>query len=106
MYKELITEHGLSSNDISLTWNTDGVPVFKSSDYAIWPLQATINELPPHLRHKNIMLLGLWFGQKQNMNVFLLPFVEECSRLELRVSCSAMRSSQGRYLLCFCLLIR
>ena len=82
MYKELITEHGLSSNDMSLTWNTDGIPVFKSSDYAIWPLQASINELPPHLRHKNILLLGLWFGKKPNMNVFLVPFVEECSRLE------------------------
>ncbi len=24
LYKELITEHGLGPNDISLTWNTDG----------------------------------------------------------------------------------
>ena len=71
-----------SPNDISLTWNTDGIPIFKSSNYAIWPLQASVNELHPHLRHKNILLLGLWFGQKPNMNVFLVPFVEECSKLE------------------------
>ena len=28
LYKELINEHNLGSNDISLTWNTDGIPVF------------------------------------------------------------------------------
>ena len=82
LYKELINEQGLSSNDISLMWNSDGIPVFKSSNYAIWPLQASVNELPPPLRHKNILLLGLWFGQKPNMNVFLVPFVEECIKLE------------------------
>ena len=65
LYKELITEHGLSPNDISLTWNTDGIPIFKSSNYAIWPLQASVNEPPPHLRHKNILLLGLWLVRNQ-----------------------------------------
>ena len=25
-------------NNISLIWNTDGIPVFKSSKYSIWPL--------------------------------------------------------------------
>ncbi|XP_028416230.1 uncharacterized protein LOC114540149 [Dendronephthya gigantea] len=82
LYKELISEHSFSSNDISLTWNTDGIPVFNSSNFSIWPLQAFINELPSHLRSKNILLLGLWFGQKPNMNIFLIPFVEECRKLE------------------------
>ena len=45
MYKELITKHNFSSNDITLTWNTDGIPIFNLSNYAIWPLQATINRL-------------------------------------------------------------
>ena len=82
LYKQLITKQGLNSNDISLTWNTDGIPVFNSSNFSIWPLQAFVNELPPHLRAKNILLLGLWFGKKPSMNVFLKPFVDECSRLE------------------------
>jgi hypothetical protein len=83
LYKELIIKHGLGPNDLSLTWNTDGIPVFKSSNYSIWPLQAFVNELPPFLRSKNILLLGLWFGQKPIMNIFLRPFVEECRKLEL-----------------------
>ena len=35
---------------ISLQLNTDGVAVFKSSKISLWPLYATINELPPELR--------------------------------------------------------
>ena len=82
LYKELLRSRSFSNNDISLTWNTDGISVFNSSKYSIWPLQASINELPPHLRAKNILLIGLWFGEKPNMNTFLKPFVEECSRLQ------------------------
>ncbi len=82
LYKELIVRHGLNPNDVSLTWNTDGIPIFNSSNFSIWPLQAFVNELPPYLRSKNILLLGLWFGQKPIMNTFLKPFVEECRKLE------------------------
>ena len=53
-----------------------------SSNFSIWPLQAFVNELPPHLQGKNILLLGLWFGQKPVMNTFLKPFVEECRKLK------------------------
>ena len=62
LYKELIVRHGLNPNDVSLTWNTGGIPIFNSSNIFVWPLQALVNELPQHLRRKNILLLGLWFG--------------------------------------------
>ena len=82
LYKELVTLHSFSGSDISLTWNTDGVPLFSSSNYSIWPLQASVNELPIHLRVKNMLLIGLWFGRKPCMNTFLKPFVDESSKLE------------------------
>lgn len=83
LYKQLVQKHHFSGNDITLTWNTDGVPVFKSSTYSIWPIQCMVNELPPHLRSKNILMTGLWFGKtKPDMNTFLKPFVEECRELE------------------------
>jgi hypothetical protein len=35
---------------ISLQLNTDGVAIFKSSKFSIWPVYAVIDELPPKLR--------------------------------------------------------
>ena len=58
LYSKLVESYNFSSNDLSLTWNTDGIPVFESSNYSIWPIQSAINELPPHLREKHILLHG------------------------------------------------
>jgi hypothetical protein len=83
LYRQLIQHHHLSCNDISITWNADGIPIFKSSKYSIWPIQCMVNELPPHLRPKNILLIGLWFGHsKPEMKTFLQPYVNECQQLE------------------------
>ena len=70
--------------NISLTWNTDGIPVFKSSNYSIWPIYLAINELPLDKRCKsnNIILAGLWLGhQKPDMLLFLKPFTEALTTL-------------------------
>ncbi len=39
-------------NNISLTMNTDGVQVFKSSGASLWPVYFLVNELPPQLRYR------------------------------------------------------
>lgn len=80
LYKQLSEEGDpLSSRSaISLTLNCDGVPVFKSSNYSIWPIQLLVNELPFECRTKNVMICGLWFGEKKTLaNVFLKPYVNE-----------------------------
>ena len=43
---------------------TDGIPVFKSSKFSVWPLYLVINELPLNkcLCSSNVILAGLWFG--------------------------------------------
>ena len=33
--------------NVSLTLNTDGVEIYKSSKYSLWPIWLQINELPP-----------------------------------------------------------
>ena len=38
-------------HNISLTCNTDGVSIYKSSKISIWPAWFVINELPPSLRY-------------------------------------------------------
>ena len=61
LYKEHSKPNGILScpENISLLWNTDGIPVFKSSNYSLWPMYFVINELPYKLRMcKQNCLLG------------------------------------------------
>ena len=79
LYKERFDNDGFLSSrkSISFLWNTDGVPIFKSSKFSIWPLYLVINELKPQKRFKseNLILTGLWFGDKKPlMWLFLKPF--------------------------------
>jgi len=69
----------LEVNDFTCSINTDGVNVFKSSTFSIWPIFLSINELSYRLRRKHTLLAGLWFGkQKPSFETFLTPFVDQC----------------------------
>ncbi|XP_076833120.1 uncharacterized protein LOC143478075 isoform X2 [Brachyhypopomus gauderio] len=79
MYKNLKSN---CDSFLSLSFNCDGVPVFRSSRFSIWPLLCSVNEIPPEERDKHVLLCGLWFGSsKPNMTSFFKPFVEECNSL-------------------------
>ncbi|CAG7721860.1 unnamed protein product, partial [Allacma fusca] len=69
--------------NLSATLNTDGVPVFKSSKYSLWPVLMTLNELPYKLR-KNMVLLGaLWCGTKKiNIDMVFSLLVPELNKLQ------------------------
>ena len=87
LYRKLMAPGALLSNpsNLSLTWNVDGVPIFKLSKFSLWPLYFVINELPFKLRHvmENVILAGLWFGElKPNMSIFLKPVFNELMKLE------------------------
>ena len=59
-------------------------PVFKSSNYSIWPIYFQINELPYKLRtcKQNCLLGGLWFGSKKpNMQLFFQPLHKVLQKL-------------------------
>ena len=93
-----------NKNNISLIFNTDGLPVFKSSNFQFWPLFLPINELPYQLRYtcivyshsasmlyfyqfarilkENRIFAGLWYGSmKPNMKVFLKPMAQSLKQL-------------------------
>ena len=36
---------------LSLQINTDGVAIFRSSKFSIWPVYVIVNELPPNCRY-------------------------------------------------------
>lgn len=65
-------------NRISVTFNTDGVPVFNSSSMTLWPVYHSINELPAKSRKQHMVLHCLWFGRvKPRMDTYLKPLVDE-----------------------------
>ncbi|XP_033748473.1 uncharacterized protein LOC117333331 [Pecten maximus] len=84
-YKTSSFSKHLSPNDLTFTWNTDGVPLFKSSKSSMWPLFLSINELPYKMRRnpENLLLIGLWIGPKKpEMMTFLQPFIDDFLQLE------------------------
>ncbi|XP_028517453.1 uncharacterized protein LOC110247556 isoform X1 [Exaiptasia diaphana] len=86
-YEKLKAKGGFLSfkNHFSFMFNTDGVAIFRSSAFSIWPLYLQLNELPPHLRSnsKNVIFAGMWFGEnKPYMNTFLQPFKESLETLQ------------------------
>ena len=69
-------------DNLSYSFNTDGIAYGKSSHQQIWPIFLMINELPPRLRVKHMLLASIWVGKSEpDMNVFLQPFVEEANDL-------------------------
>lgn len=72
----------LKKYDLSLTVNSDGSRLFKSSKYSIWPVQVTVNELPPHIRSKHVFTTQLWYGQSHpEMGLLMGSFVQEMEDL-------------------------
>ena len=62
LYKELFDDSGFFRGikqiekseefHLSLQLNSDGVALFNSSKFSLWPVYGIINEFPPHLRYK------------------------------------------------------
>lgn len=83
-YRNLIKslQNDLEHSYATVTFNSDGSPVFESSSYSIWPIQIMVNELPFEIRTKKLIIYGLWFGRKKpNMIIFLQPFVDDMNVL-------------------------
>lgn len=64
-------------NNFSITFNTDGYPIGNSSVQEGWPIFVSLNELPPKLRDKHTLLVGMWVGKSPDMQLYLQPFVNE-----------------------------
>jgi len=76
-YATFFSEFG----NVSISWNTDGIPIFKSSKFSVWPILIKFNSLPPHLREKYVLLIGLHFGEfKPYFNLFLKILADNLNR--------------------------
>lgn len=87
IYKSLSADFLANPNNITFIWNSDGVPLFKSSKVSIWPLYLMINELPYKLRirEENTIIAGLWFGSynpsSHQINMFLNTYRKDLKKL-------------------------
>ncbi|CAF0919879.1 unnamed protein product [Brachionus calyciflorus] len=82
IYKKISYFH---SKFITLTINSDGISIFKSSRTTIWPVYLTINQIDKKERFKlkNVIIAGLWVSkEKPVFEEFLKPIVEELKILE------------------------
>ncbi|KAJ1531912.1 hypothetical protein ONE63_000555 [Megalurothrips usitatus] len=85
IYKKCFHDGFLSNpNNVSFFMYFDGVSLFKSSRFSLWPIYYSINELRYEDRTKkeNILLAGLWFGPKPNVNLLLKPLYDKMLKLE------------------------
>lgn len=87
VYKSLSCKGGILNDrhNLSLLWNTDGIPCFKSSNMSLWPLYFQINELPFQKRTQPeyMVLGGLWFGSsKPSIMSYTEPFVSSLQHLQ------------------------
>ena len=55
VYTNFMSKSCSSKNLITVTVNTDGVPVFRSSSFSFWPIHLIVNELPYRLRYESQM---------------------------------------------------
>ena len=108
IYKRLYSGDGILSNknNLSFALNTDGVPLFKSSNIGFWPVYLLINELPIPLRKQRdfSIFYGAWISsRKPQMWSFLKPLYEELKHLESEGhECT---DSNGDRFICKCVLL-
>lgn len=83
IYRNLEKERFFENNcNLSYTLNTDGCQPSDSTKLTVWPIYWMINELPPDLRRKNMILTGLWVAKSEpDMTMYLQPLVTQANKL-------------------------
>ena len=82
MYHRYNDDLSLSLQKLTVSWNLDGLPIFKSSGASLWPILLQINELKPSVRRDHMLMCGLWFGPKKPLwATYSKPFVNELAQL-------------------------
>lgn len=68
-----------------LVMSVDGVPMFRSSRWSIWPIQFSISSLPPSIRMnvENLLLAGVCLGPvKPDIAVILKSILKRLEQLK------------------------
>lgn len=76
-----------SECDLLVSLNTDGTPIYKSSRSSLWPVLASVNNLPYLEQRKRIIILGVWVSKGTGKPVFhkLLKSLVDTMQLHRRI---------------------
>jgi len=106
-YKEFIASlpDNHKKSYLTVIFNSDGSPIFKSAKFSIWPIQIIPNEVPMHVRNQKSIVYSLWFDHdKPNMTYFLRPFVDSMNSLTTNGIICNINNEIRRIHLCLVLL--
>ncbi|XP_029665751.1 uncharacterized protein LOC115237071 [Formica exsecta] len=85
LYKNLYNNQQENTILLTFNFNSDGAPISKSSKSGIWPIQIIINELPPRVRFRYILLAAMWMTRSepspQFMNLYMKIFIDQLRNL-------------------------
>uniref|UniRef100_A0A1X7UEQ4 Uncharacterized protein n=1 Tax=Amphimedon queenslandica TaxID=400682 RepID=A0A1X7UEQ4_AMPQE len=75
----------LCQEHLGVIINTDGVPLFKSSQTSLWQVYLEIGNYPPAIRFRmENTICGFWVGQsKPKLELILTPILKEIDRLNI-----------------------
>ncbi|KAL7290838.1 hypothetical protein TKK_0015573 [Trichogramma kaykai] len=72
---------------LTFNFNTDGAQLFESAKRSLWPLQLYINELPPEIRFKHLLIAALMESESEptanRLNLFMETMIMECQHLSV-----------------------
>lgn len=75
----MIENYDYNDDDITITLNTDGAPLFTSSNSSLWPILGVIDNIAFTEQKRRMLLLGLWISKgskKPNFEIFLNNFIQ------------------------------
>ena len=83
-------------NDLTLTWNIDGISLFESSKKSTQSILAIVNEISYKIAKDYVFLAGVWHGfKKPKMEIFLKPFIDDGLKLStIGMKCATSVSEQ------------
>lgn len=110
LYGGFLYQAFVQSLDLNAIWKylsfcmcIDGAPLFNSSGCQVHPLFLSINELPPHLRMRRLILAGFWFGEtKPNYPCIFEVFVEHMKKLS-NEGCVIDVNGERLHFKCYCI---
>lgn len=99
---EKLCKDGLMDDDraILLSLSTDGITLVRQKGFSVWPILVINLSLSPseRVKLKNMLPIGLIPGPRgpQNLNSFLVPFVDEMLQLKEGISAIDGTEEMGR----------